>query len=147
MSSNSDPEEPEVEDDELRVAAQHLTQDFLCHVIQEEEGRGKTGDDSKQEAGPQRQAAPLAVILGKLPSAASLGLQQTTEESETAENPDGKNRNTCVASPGAQIGDVVFISLLLFLVFSQMSSRRVESWIWTVLMIGRLIRSVQSSVH
>uniref|UniRef100_A0A671VXU7 Transcription factor IIIB 90 kDa subunit n=1 Tax=Sparus aurata TaxID=8175 RepID=A0A671VXU7_SPAAU len=38
-------------------------------VIQEEEGRGKKKDDSSQ-----RQATPLAVILGKLPTATSLGV-------------------------------------------------------------------------
>ncbi|XP_027131999.1 transcription factor IIIB 90 kDa subunit isoform X3 [Larimichthys crocea] len=96
LSTTSDPEEPEVEEDELQAAAQHLTQDFLCQVIQEEEGRGKKTDDREQEAGPdmegvetQRQAAPLAAILGKLPSAASLGLQQTFEESETDEQLEG----------------------------------------------------------
>lgn len=91
LCSNSDPAEPEVEDDELRVATRHLTQDFLCQVIQEEEGRGKAIDDGKQETGPQRQAAPLAVILGKLQSAAGLDLQQTVDETETEENPDSKN--------------------------------------------------------
>nr|XP_046229525.1 transcription factor IIIB 90 kDa subunit-like isoform X2 [Scatophagus argus] len=96
LSLTSDPEEPEVEEDELQVAAQKLTQDFLCQVIQEEEGRGKKTDDSGQEAGsdgeeagPQRQGAPLAAILGKLPSAASLGLQQTYDELETYEQSEG----------------------------------------------------------
>uniref|UniRef100_A0A4W6EI34 Transcription factor IIIB 90 kDa subunit n=1 Tax=Lates calcarifer TaxID=8187 RepID=A0A4W6EI34_LATCA len=74
----------EVEDAELQAATQHLTQDFLCQVIQEEEEEGranKTGDGEqevgpeKEGVGPQRQVAPLAVILGKLPS--SLDLQQT----------------------------------------------------------------------
>ncbi|XP_073348721.1 BRF1 general transcription factor IIIB subunit b [Pagrus major] len=94
LSLNSDPEEPEVEDNELRVATQQLTQDFLCQVIQEEEGRGKKKDDSDKEPGSEkdgvgsRQAAPLAVILGKLPSATSLGLQQTFDESETSEKQD-----------------------------------------------------------
>ncbi|XP_042358823.1 BRF1 RNA polymerase III transcription initiation factor subunit b isoform X5 [Plectropomus leopardus] len=100
LSSTSEPEPPEVDDAELQAAAQHLTQDFLCQVIQEEEGRGKKTEDSEQEAGPdtegaghQRQAAPLAAILGKLPSAASLGLQQTFQtfnESESGEKPDDK---------------------------------------------------------
>ncbi len=101
MSSTSDPEEPEVEDNELQAAAQHLTQDFLCQVIQEEEGRDKKTDDSEQKAGPekeglgtQRQAAPLAVILGQLPSTTSLGLPQTLDESESGEKPDGENRHT-----------------------------------------------------
>ncbi|KAM8725292.1 transcription factor IIIB 90 kDa subunit isoform 3-T3 [Acanthopagrus schlegelii] len=94
LSLTSDPEEPEVEDSELRVATQQLTQDFLCQVIQEEEGRGKKKDDSNKEPGSekdgegsQRQAAPLAVILGKLPNATSL-LQPTCDESETSEKPD-----------------------------------------------------------
>lgn len=107
MSLTSDPEEPEVEDKELRVATQQLTQDFLCQVIQEEEGRGKKKDDSNKEPGSekdvegsQRQATPLAVILGKLPTATSLGLQPTCDESETSEKQDGKKRNTRIISPG-----------------------------------------------
>uniref|UniRef100_A0A3B4WFV6 B-related factor 1 n=1 Tax=Seriola lalandi dorsalis TaxID=1841481 RepID=A0A3B4WFV6_SERLL len=76
LSSTSEPEELEVEDAELQAATQHLTQDFLCQVIQEEEeGREKRTGDGKQEsrpdkggAGPQRQVPPLAVILGKLPN-------------------------------------------------------------------------------
>ncbi|XP_040920113.1 BRF1 RNA polymerase III transcription initiation factor subunit b isoform X2 [Toxotes jaculatrix] len=99
LSSISEPEEPDVEDAEFQAAAQHLTQDFLCQVIQEEEGRGKETEDSKQEegpekegVGPQRQVAPLAVILGKLPSTASLNLQQTFQtfsKSEPGQKPDG----------------------------------------------------------
>ncbi|KAM9338917.1 transcription factor IIIB 90 kDa subunit-like [Symphorus nematophorus] len=95
LSLTSDPEELEVEDDELQAAAQHLTQDFLCQVIQEEERGKKTDDNEGQEAGPdmegagpQRQVAPLTAILGKLPSAASLGLQQTFDESEPGERGD-----------------------------------------------------------
>ncbi|XP_008297140.1 transcription factor IIIB 90 kDa subunit [Stegastes partitus] len=98
LSSVSEPEETEAEDAELEAATQHLTQDFLCQVIQEEEGLGKKTDDCEQKAGPEnegagshRQVAPLAAILGKLPSAASLGLQQsfqTVDESETGEKPD-----------------------------------------------------------
>ncbi|KAM6906589.1 transcription factor IIIB 90 kDa subunit [Lycodopsis pacificus] len=97
-SQTSEPEVPEVEDADLQAAAQHLTQNFLCEVIQEEEGRGKKPDDGKQEAGsdkigagPYRQAAPLAVILGKLPIAAGLSLQQTFQtftESDRGEKPD-----------------------------------------------------------
>ncbi|GAA6227682.1 transcription factor IIIB 90 kDa subunit-like [Lates japonicus] len=99
LSSVSEPEEPEVEDAELQAATQHLTQDFLCQVIQEEEGRAnKTGDGEqevgpeKEGAGPQRQVAPLAVILGKLPS--SLDLQQTFQtfnKSETCHKPDDED--------------------------------------------------------
>ncbi|XP_034436515.1 BRF1 RNA polymerase III transcription initiation factor subunit b [Hippoglossus hippoglossus] len=105
LSVTSEPEEPEVEDAELQAATQHLTQDFLCQVIQEEEGRDKRTGDSKQEAGPekdgvgpqhqvppQRQVPPLAVILGKLTSSCSLDLQQTLQnfnESEAGQKPDG----------------------------------------------------------
>ncbi|XP_039981116.1 BRF1 RNA polymerase III transcription initiation factor subunit b isoform X4 [Xiphias gladius] len=98
LSSTSEPEEPEVEDAELQATTQHLTQDFLCQVIQEEDVRGKKTDDSKQEeetekevAGPQRLLAPLAVILGKLPSTPGLNLQQTFQtfnKSETGRKPD-----------------------------------------------------------
>uniref|UniRef100_A0A3P8TI24 Transcription factor IIIB 90 kDa subunit n=1 Tax=Amphiprion percula TaxID=161767 RepID=A0A3P8TI24_AMPPE len=97
--SQSTCHQTEAEDAELQAATQHLTQDFLCQVIQEEEeGLGKKTDDCEREAGLEnkgvgshRQAAPLAVILGKLPSAASLSLQQTfqtVDDSETGEKPD-----------------------------------------------------------
>ncbi|KAK5873432.1 hypothetical protein PBY51_018472 [Eleginops maclovinus] len=95
LSLTSEPEVPEVEEAELQAAAQHLTQNFLSQVIQEEDGQ--KADDSEQGAGPenegagpQRQAASLAVILGKLPSAASLTLQQTfqTFDEETQGKPD-----------------------------------------------------------
>lgn len=89
----SDPEEPETEDNELAAAAQQLTQDFLCQVIQEEEGRGKKTEDGKEEAGSEKQevhslrkAAPLAAILGSLPSAASLSPEDTSEK------PEGESR-------------------------------------------------------
>ncbi|XP_039637734.1 transcription factor IIIB 90 kDa subunit-like [Perca fluviatilis] len=90
-SSPSEPEAaPEGEEDELRAAADHLTQNFLCQVIQEEEGRGqKMGEGEEagldmEGAGPQRQAVPLADILGNLAS-----LQQTFQTfSETGEKPD-----------------------------------------------------------
>ncbi|XP_071323708.1 transcription factor IIIB 90 kDa subunit-like isoform X2 [Trachinotus anak] len=98
LSTTSEPEELEVEDAELQAATQHLTQDFLCQVIQEEEGQDKTTDDRNQESGPkkedvgpQRQVPPLAVILGKLPSTASLDLQetfQTFNKAETGQKPD-----------------------------------------------------------
>ncbi|KAF1377094.1 hypothetical protein PFLUV_G00218360 [Perca fluviatilis] len=61
-SSPSEPEAaPEGEEDELRAAADHLTQNFLCQVIQEEEGRGqKMGEGLEmEEAGPEREEAGL----------------------------------------------------------------------------------------
>ncbi|KAK2855775.1 hypothetical protein Q5P01_004510 [Channa striata] len=101
LSSTSEPEESEVED-EFQAATQHLTQNFLCQVIQEEEGLTKTTAQSNIELGregsaigPQRQVAPLASILGKLPSVASLGLQQTFQtfnKSETAGKPEDDSR-------------------------------------------------------
>lgn len=105
LSSTSEPDVPEVDDAELQAAAQHLTQNFLCQVIQEEEGWGKKTDGSEQgagpeneEVGPQRQAAPLAAILGKLPSVASLGLQQTFSESDAGGKPDGMNYTIMTSS-------------------------------------------------
>uniref|UniRef100_A0A665X6D3 Transcription factor IIIB 90 kDa subunit n=1 Tax=Echeneis naucrates TaxID=173247 RepID=A0A665X6D3_ECHNA len=84
LSTATEPEELVVEDAELQAATQHLTQDFLCQVIQEEEGQDKKTDDNehelvpeKEDTGPQRQVPPLAIILGKLPRSASLDLQQT----------------------------------------------------------------------
>ena len=110
LSVTSEPEEPEVEDAELQAATQHLTQDFLCQVIQEEEGRDKTTGDSKQEVGtekddvgpqyqvpPQRQVPPLAVILGKLTSSCSLDLQNFNE-SEAGQKPDGKEETSSTST-------------------------------------------------
>uniref|UniRef100_A0A3Q0SYK6 Transcription factor IIIB 90 kDa subunit n=1 Tax=Amphilophus citrinellus TaxID=61819 RepID=A0A3Q0SYK6_AMPCI len=97
LSSPSEPEEAEGEDAEFQAATQHLTEDFLCQVIQEEQGRGTKGDHSvseqeaepeKEEAGPHRQVAPLTSILGKLESAASLSLQQTFQTTDTSEPGD-----------------------------------------------------------
>lgn len=99
----SDRGEADAEEDEFRAAAQHLTQDFLCQVLQEEGGRGLRPDDCQQQAGPeegagpdegawpdegagpQRQVAPLAAILGKLPSGVDLVLPQDGDESVTGE--------------------------------------------------------------
>lgn len=98
LSSPSEPEEAEAEDTEFQAATQHLTEDFLCQVIQEEEGRGTKGGHSvseqeaepeKEEAEPHRQVAPLTSILGKLQSAASLSLQQTFQTTDASE-PGGK---------------------------------------------------------
>ncbi|XP_074540742.1 transcription factor IIIB 90 kDa subunit-like isoform X2 [Halichoeres trimaculatus] len=95
LSVASEPEDQEVEEDELQAAAQHLTQEFLGQVIQEEEGLGNktnTGEEGtgpdKEEAVHQRQGAPLAIILGKLPTAASL--QPTFDESDNSDKPDGE---------------------------------------------------------
>ncbi|XP_029985031.1 transcription factor IIIB 90 kDa subunit-like [Sphaeramia orbicularis] len=105
-SLTSDPEERRSVDVELEAAAQHLTQDFLCQVIQEETEQGKKTDDickegeagsKPEEAGPSRQTAPLVSILGKLTNAASLDLQEsfttlkdTETDNQTAdEQPDG----------------------------------------------------------
>lgn len=126
----SDPEEPEDEEDELQVAAQQLTEDFLRQVIQDEEGQGKTTDDGEWETGSHteeveslRHAAPLAAILGKLPSAVGLGLQQTFEKS--SEKLDGETGNCHRHSlrPGDLLSG-------LFLVISQMSGQRAETWTW-----------------
>ncbi|XP_039873083.1 BRF1 RNA polymerase III transcription initiation factor subunit b isoform X6 [Simochromis diagramma] len=90
LSMPSEPEEVESEDVELQAATHHLTEDFLCQVIQEEEVRGMKGDPvaepEKESMGPHRQAASLTSILGKLPSAASLSLQQTFQTSDTSES-------------------------------------------------------------
>lgn len=99
-------------------------------MIQDEEGQGKTTDDGEREAGSHseeveslRHAAPLAAILGKLQSVADLGLQQTFEES--SEKPDGETGNR--HRHGLRPGDLL---PGLFLVFSQTSVRRAETWIW-----------------
>ncbi|XP_034722233.1 transcription factor IIIB 90 kDa subunit-like [Etheostoma cragini] len=102
-SSLSEPDAvPQGDEDELRAAADHLTQNFLCQVIQEEEGRGqkveagleveKAGLDV-EGAGAHRQAAPLADILGRLPAAASL--QQTFQTfSQAGDKPDDEHSDS-----------------------------------------------------
>lgn len=93
-----DPEDPEEPEDELQAAAERLTQDFLCQVIQEEEvgGEGKRmepeeaeaeGEEQKQEEKGRSlcQSAPLVAILGKLQTTASLDQKQENADSEETE--------------------------------------------------------------
>lgn len=94
----SDPMELE---DEVQAAAQRLTQNFLCHVIQEQEGWGKKAEDGehredllKETVESVRQGPPLDIILGNLSSAASVDLQQDLEESAT--EPEGETRTSHV---------------------------------------------------
>lgn len=83
-----DPEEPE--EDELQAAAEKLTQDFLCQVIQDEEvvgGEGKRMGPEKAEEEEENgrslcQSAPLVAILGKLGTTASLDPQQEKADGE-----------------------------------------------------------------
>lgn len=114
---SSPSEHEEVEDTDFSATTEHLTQDFLCQVIQEEEGQSrKTVDDDvcvqeegpeeeagpEEEVGPQHQVAPLAVILGNLPSAASLSLQetfQTFDKAEAGGSPDGDNEHFYISTP------------------------------------------------
>ena len=80
MSDQPSPGEPECDDDDLEAAAQHLEQDFICQVLQEEQGLGGPGAvEDAEDAGGVEEATPLkhpslASILGPLPSAASLAL-------------------------------------------------------------------------
>ncbi|XP_076010475.1 transcription factor IIIB 90 kDa subunit-like [Genypterus blacodes] len=81
MSVTSDPEEQEGEDAELEAATQQMTQDYLCHVIQEEQ----VGNDPKAKKAAESeetrcQPASLASILGKLPTASSLGPQEPEKD-------------------------------------------------------------------
>ncbi|XP_041831413.1 transcription factor IIIB 90 kDa subunit-like isoform X2 [Melanotaenia boesemani] len=95
LPSPSEPDEAEKEMAELQAATQHLTQDFLSQVIQEEQGLGKKPDDGigdqrvepeMEGVRPPHQINPLTAILGKLPSAATLGLQETFQPFEGSEN-------------------------------------------------------------
>lgn len=94
LSVNSDPAEPE---DEVQAAAQRLTQDFLCHVIQEAEGWGQKAEDGERKEDSEKDAVeclhkvpPLGAILGNLPSAAGLDLQQDLESAAQ----EGETRST-----------------------------------------------------
>lgn len=105
-----DPEEPK--EDELQAAAERLTQDFLCQVIQEEEGggegkrmgseeAGEEGEEEEDEGKKSRslcQSAPLVAILGKLQTTASLDQQQEKadgEKTETSTPAEGAARTDC----------------------------------------------------
>lgn len=105
--------EPE---DEVQAAAQRLTQDFLCHVIQEEEGWGKkaeggehTEDAVKDAVERLHKAPPLGAILGNLPSAAGLDLQQ---DLESAAEPEGETTTSSIT-----VGGVFLTGLCCFVVF------------------------------
>lgn len=83
-------------EDELQAAAERLTQDFLCQVIQEEEGEGEgkkmgpeeaEGEVEEEEAEKEKgrslcHSAPLVAILGKLQTTASLDQQQEKADGE-----------------------------------------------------------------
>ena len=146
-SSTSDPEETDGDDAELQAATQHLTQDFLCQVIQAEEGQGKKAEngDCCQEVGPEKEGAgsllqvpPLPAILGKLPSAASLGLQETFQTFDKSET-DGKPEGSVCTVTSSRGHCYITVRYHLLSVF-QTTRHRVESWIWKVLTIRRLTR-------
>ncbi|XP_061609434.1 BRF1 RNA polymerase III transcription initiation factor subunit b isoform X3 [Phyllopteryx taeniolatus] len=71
---------PDAEDRNLRSAARHLTQNFLCQVMREEEGRGHKDADvgepaEESDGGPSsRRRLPVA---GVLESSAALELRQS----------------------------------------------------------------------
>ncbi|XP_034017999.1 BRF1 RNA polymerase III transcription initiation factor subunit b [Thalassophryne amazonica] len=87
LTSTSDTDN--AEDTAFQAATAHLAQDFICQVIQEGEGKTSGPDvSSVQDMDPTRverlqRHAPLASILGKLPSAAGLSLQHLFKEPST----------------------------------------------------------------
>ncbi|XP_043111778.1 BRF1 RNA polymerase III transcription initiation factor subunit a [Puntigrus tetrazona] len=71
----------EGEDDELRAAASHL-----CSTVGEEDGDGSEQDGDGERVSPNKRPS-LALLLGALPTAASLGLPESiTKMSEEKEN-------------------------------------------------------------
>uniref|UniRef100_A0A8C2WTY5 B-related factor 1 n=1 Tax=Cyclopterus lumpus TaxID=8103 RepID=A0A8C2WTY5_CYCLU len=137
-SLTSEPDVPEVKDADLQAAAQHLTHNFLCEVIQEEEGRDKKSDhgEQKEGVGPHRQAAPLAAILGNLPSVAGLSIQQTFQTftgSDEGEKLDGVY--DIIVTSHLSLRDVTFIvmsRLLLCHVYRYVTFivKSRLSWFW-----------------
>ncbi|CAN9508005.1 unnamed protein product [Ophioblennius macclurei] len=96
---SSDAEEPDAEDVDFRAATEHLAQDFLCQVVQEQGALPET-DGARLKC----QVAPLAVILGKMPSAASLQQTfQTFDKRPTGETADGRSPATDEASDGGEL--------------------------------------------
>ncbi|KAM4633581.1 transcription factor IIIB 90 kDa subunit isoform 1-T2 [Polymixia lowei] len=87
LTLTSDPTELEGEEAELQAAAQHLTQDFLCQVLQEEaeEEEGRQPESILEpESQPHLQPPSLASILG-------LGhtiQQHVTQDKEPDEDPE-----------------------------------------------------------
>lgn len=85
-SVTTDPEEPNTE-----IMAQHLAQDFLCQVVQEEAGQeagtgGQGAEPGGLGLGHVKQPAPLASILGKL----SGSFSETETRAEDNESDEGE---------------------------------------------------------
>uniref|UniRef100_A0AAV2K5V8 Transcription factor IIIB 90 kDa subunit n=1 Tax=Knipowitschia caucasica TaxID=637954 RepID=A0AAV2K5V8_KNICA len=72
----SDSEEPDPE-----VAAQHISEDFLCKVIQAE--TGQSAGPQEPEVGPMRHSLPIESFLGKLSSAPSETSKKLPDEEES----------------------------------------------------------------
>uniref|UniRef100_A0A9J8BZI4 Transcription factor IIIB 90 kDa subunit n=2 Tax=Cyprinus carpio TaxID=7962 RepID=A0A9J8BZI4_CYPCA len=82
----------EGEDDELRAAASHL-----CSTICGEDGDGNEQDRDGEKVSPTKRPS-LALLLGALPTAASLGLPESiTKMREEKEN--GRSVNSLCVSP------------------------------------------------
>ncbi|XP_062858284.1 BRF1 RNA polymerase III transcription initiation factor subunit b [Trichomycterus rosablanca] len=89
LSSNE-----ELEDEEMEVAAQHLSQDFINEVLPEVE-LGPQGGTEAQECGKEAAElprvstrVPLSTLLGPMPSAASLGITDSINHCMTEEKED-----------------------------------------------------------
>ncbi|KAJ0026730.1 hypothetical protein NQD34_017730 [Periophthalmus magnuspinnatus] len=79
----SDLDEPDAE-----VTAQHLTENFLCQVIQEETGQGAgpgglSAGSEEAGVGPVRPTAPITSILGTVSSALSETNMKAAENEES----------------------------------------------------------------
>lgn len=93
----ADDEEPE-EEEELQAVAKHfgkevdeLTLEALIKLEQktpEEEEEGK--EEEEGEDGPKRKAPSLGFILGTMPSAATLGLQESISDCIGEEKENGE---------------------------------------------------------
>uniref|UniRef100_A0AAY4B5U7 Transcription factor IIIB 90 kDa subunit n=1 Tax=Denticeps clupeoides TaxID=299321 RepID=A0AAY4B5U7_9TELE len=85
------------EDEEVEVAAQHLTQDFVSHLVSRDtqaDEETEQSESKEQLQHPEKKQVPLKSILGPLPTVASLGLSESIKECITEqEETDDKSDN------------------------------------------------------
>lgn len=108
------------EDDELRAAASHL-----CSTVCAEDGGGNEQERDREKSTPTKRPS-LALLLGALPTAASLGLPESiTKMGEEKEN--GKivtPLSSCTGFLPTQIGKVLKFDLSNLQVWKNMEKRK-----------------------
>uniref|UniRef100_A0AAR2ILU8 Transcription factor IIIB 90 kDa subunit n=1 Tax=Pygocentrus nattereri TaxID=42514 RepID=A0AAR2ILU8_PYGNA len=95
----------DLEDEDMEAAAQHLNQDFMQMLPELEQGpqSGTEAQEQGKEPAEPSTHVPLTVLLGPLPSAASLGLTDSIRHCITEGQEEGKWKWT---SAGQDIGEL-----------------------------------------